>query len=135
MVRYVYDRNPVQRERFGKAGLVPSEMHVRIAPIAGRADERLAIKGVTFFPREIEEVLLETPGVGSNYQIVIEDADGLKEITVNVEMEHEKNKAKVANHLRDRFGLSFKVEVFAPGKLSRPEGAKVQRVIHRKREG
>ncbi|MCX5771364.1 MAG: AMP-binding protein [Candidatus Hydrogenedentes bacterium] len=108
--------------------------HVRIAPIAGRADERLAIKGVTFFPTEIEEVLLETPGVGSNYQIVIEDADGLKEITVNVEMEHEKNKTKVANHLRDRFGLSFKVEAFPPGGLSRPEGIKVQRVVHRKRD-
>jgi phenylacetate-CoA ligase len=108
--------------------------HVRIAPIVGRADERLAIKGVTFFPRQIEEVLLETPGVGSNYQIVIEDADGLKEITVNVEMEHEKDKVQVVNHLRDRFGLSLKVEVFAPGKLSRPEGAKVQRVVHRKRE-
>jgi pyruvate formate-lyase activating enzyme-like uncharacterized protein len=50
-------------------------------------------------------------------------------------MEHVKNKVQVVNHLRDRFGLSFKVHVFAPGKLARPEGAKVQRVVHYKREG
>lgn len=107
--------------------------HVRIAPIKGRTDDRLAIKGVTFFPREIEEVLMETPGVGSNYLIVIEDDDGLKEIAIEVEMENQQDKPKVVNHLRDRFGLSFKVEAHPPGALAHPEGAKVERVIHRQR--
>jgi len=105
--------------------------HVRIAPIKGRTDDRLAIKGVTFFPREIEEILMETPGVGSNYLIVIEDHDGLKEIAIEVEMENQQEITRVVNHLRDRFGLSFKVEAHPPGALAQPEGAKVQRVIHR----
>ena len=59
--------------------------HVRIAPITGRVDDMLIVKGVNFFPRQVEQALMEIPGVGSNYQIIIEEIDGVKDVRINVE--------------------------------------------------
>jgi len=61
--------------------------HIRIAPITGRIDDMIIVKGVNFFPKQVEQTLMSIPGVGSNYQILVEEIDGVKDVRVNVEAE------------------------------------------------
>ena len=59
--------------------------HLKIAPITGRRDDMLIVKGVNFFPKQIEQTLLGIPGIGNNYQIIVEEVDGVNNVRVNVE--------------------------------------------------
>lgn len=102
--------------------------HVRIAPITGRVDDMLIIKGVNFFPSQVEQALMEIPGVRPHYQIIIEDADGVKDVRVNVEAESGVTGFIVEKHLKEALGFSPKGDVFKPGELPRQEG-KAQRVF------
>jgi len=104
--------------------------HLRLDSISGRTDDMLIIKGVNFFPTQVEQALLEIPGVHPQYQIIIEDRHGVKDIRVNVEAEGNVTGFMVAKHLKERLGFSPQGDVFAPGTLPRPEG-KAVRVIKR----
>ncbi len=103
--------------------------HVRIAPITGRVDDMLIIKGVNFFPRQIEQVLMQIPGVGSTYQIIIEEIDGIKDLRVNVEAEPGVTGFAVEKALKEALGFSPKGDIFPIGELPRQPG-KAQRVFH-----
>ncbi len=59
--------------------------HLRIAPITGRIDDMIIVNGVNFFPKQVEQTLMNIPGVGSNYQIIVEEVNGVKDVRVNVE--------------------------------------------------
>ena len=93
----------------------------------------LIIKGVNFFPAQVEQALLEIPGVHPHYQIVIEETGGVKDIRVNVEAEEGVTGYTVAKHLKERLGFSPKGDVFKPGTLPRQEG-KAVRVIFKKND-
>ena len=41
----------------------------------------LIVKGVNFFPKQ---TLLGIPGIGNNYQIIVEEVDGVNDVLVNV---------------------------------------------------
>ena len=101
---------------------------LRIARIDGRLDDMLIIKGVNFFPKQVEQALLEIPGVLPEYQIIIEQQHGINDIRINVEAEVGVTGFTVAKHLKERLGFSPKGDVFAPGTLPRAEG-KAKRVI------
>ncbi|ABK13816.1 MAG: phenylacetate--CoA ligase [Methanothrix sp.] len=107
--------------------------HIRIAPITGRIDDMLIVKGVNFFPKQVEQALMQIPGIGANYQIIVEDIDGVKEIRINVEAEPGVTGYIVEKALKEALGFSPKGDVFPIGSLPRTEG-KAQRVIHRKRQ-
>jgi len=102
--------------------------HVRIAPITGRVDDMLIFKGVNFFPKQVEQALMQIPGVGSNYQILVDDTDGIREVTVNVEAEPQVTGYTVEKVLKETLGFSPKGDVFPIGKLARQEG-KAKRVF------
>ncbi|MDR3109534.1 MAG: phenylacetate--CoA ligase [Planctomycetaceae bacterium] len=104
--------------------------HVRIAPISGRTDDMLIIKGVNFFPSQVEQALLEIPGVLPHYQIIIEETDGVKDIRVNVEVESGVTGFVVEKHLKEKLGFSPKGDVFKAGELPRQDG-KAQRVFYK----
>ncbi len=108
--------------------------HLRLAPITGRVDDMLIVKGVNFFPKQVEQALMEIPGVKLNYQIIIEEKDGVKDVTINVEAERGVTGYIVEKHLKERLGFSPKGDVFAPGALPRQEG-KAKRVFHRDANG
>jgi phenylacetate-CoA ligase len=108
--------------------------HVRIAPIAGRTDDMIIVKGVNFFPRQIEEIVMGIQGIGVHYQIVIEETDGIQDLYVNVEGEPGVTWAVVAKQLRDALGFTPKGDVFPRGHLPRQEG-KAKRVFYRDAEG
>jgi phenylacetate-CoA ligase len=104
---------------------------LRIDRIHGRCDDMLIVKGVNFFPKQVEQALMEIPGVGAEYQIVITETDGVCDVTIHVEAAEGVTGFQVEKHLKERLGFSPKGDVFKPGTLPRSEG-KAQRVIRRK---
>jgi len=105
--------------------------HVRIESITGRLDDMIIVKGVNFFPSQVEHALMEIPGVKPHYQIIIEDNQGVKDVRINVEAEPGVTGYMVEKHLKEALGFSPKGDVFKPGELPRQEG-KAQRVFYEK---
>ncbi len=103
--------------------------HVRIAPISGRVDDMLIIKGINFFPSQVEQALLEIPGVLPNYQIIVTERRGVKDVRINVETDGSVTGFTVEKHLKERLGFSPKGDVFPAGGLPRQEG-KAKRVFY-----
>lgn len=103
--------------------------HIRLAPITGRRDDMLIVKGVNFFPRQIEQTLLGIPGIGNNYQIIVEEIDGVNSVRINVEAEPGVTGYMVEKALKEALGFSPKGDVFPLGDLPRQEG-KAKRVFH-----
>ena len=103
--------------------------HVRIAPISGRVDDMLIIKGINFFPSQVEQALMEIPGILPNYQIIIEERHGVKDVRINVEADGSVTGFTVEKHLKERLGFSPKGDVFPAGGLPRQEG-KAKRVFY-----
>ncbi len=109
--------------------------HRRLHRITGRADDMLVVRGVNIYPQQIERVLMALPGVGRNYQIVL---DGLDEMTINVELaeagfdghvEHlTRLQSEVADRLRAEILTKPRVHLVPPGTLPVSEG-KAKRVI------
>lgn len=131
---------PVIRFRTGDLSRIHSRKrcacgrtHVRISPITGRVDDMLIFKGVNFFPKQVEHALMQIPGVGSNYQILVDDTDGIREVTVNVEAESQVTGYMVEKVLKETLGFSPKGDVFPIGKLPRQEG-KAKRVFFKSKE-
>lgn len=106
---------------------------LRLDRITGRTDDMLIVKGVNFYPRQVEEALLEIPGVRDEFQIILEEHHGMTDVTVNVEAEPGVTGHQVAKHLKERLGFLPKGEVFPVGALPRSEG-KAKRVIRTVRE-
>lgn len=108
--------------------------HLRLAPIMGRVDDMLIVKGVNFFPSQVEQALMSIPGVLNNYQIIIEEENGVTDVRVNVEAEPGVTGFTVEKVLKEALGFSPKGDVFAPGSLPRQEG-KAKRVFRRLADG
>jgi phenylacetate-CoA ligase len=103
---------------------------LRIDRITGRTDDMLIVKGVNFYPRQVEQALKEIPGVADEFQIILEEKGGVTEVTINVEAENGVTGHTVAKHLRERLGFLPKGDVFPIGTLPRSEG-KAKRVVRR----
>lgn len=99
---------------------------VRIDRITGRLDDMLIVKGVNFFPKQVEQALMEIPGVLSHYQIIIEEVHGVRDVRINVEAEEGVTGYMVEKHLKERLGFSPKGDIFKPGSLPRQEGKAVR---------
>jgi phenylacetate-CoA ligase len=110
----------------------------RIGRIMGRTDDMLIINGVNVFPSQIEEVIMRMKEIGNNYQIVIDKAGALDEMTVKVEVNQdnfsddmrdlEKLKNKIRENLKATVFINPKVELHESGVLPVYEG-KAKRVF------
>lgn len=105
---------------------------VRLDRITGRTDDMLIVKGVNFYPRQVEQALMEIPGVKDEFQIILDEVNGMTEVTVNVEAEPGVTGHMVAKHLRERLGFLPRGDVFPVGTLPRTEG-KAKRVVRVKK--
>lgn len=109
--------------------------HRRIERITGRSDDMLIVRGVNFYPQQIEQVLMKVPGVGCNYLVTLR---GLDEITVQVEFTEAsfdgqvdhlvRLQNQITEKLRAEILVKPKVELVPPGSLPVSEG-KAKRVI------
>jgi phenylacetate-CoA ligase len=106
----------------------------RLGRISGRTDDMLIVRGVNFFPTQLEELLLDCAGLSAHYEIEISRPSRLDELTVRVEADAGAPQARAnaaARRLReaikDMIGVSATVDLVGAGTLARSEG-KAQRV-------
>ena len=107
--------------------------HPRIQRIKGRSDDMLIIGGVNVFPSQIEHVLMNIPGLGDQYQIVV-TRDELDRLTVKVEAAADRlNDSKLLRRIQDDLlavlGIRADVELLELGGLPRSEVGKARRVV------
>ena len=101
----------------------------------------LIVKGVNFFPRQVEEVLMQVPHVGSSYQIFVEEVEGINTLYINVEVKPgvtgkmPVTAATVEKRIREAMGFAPTVNVFPVGHLPRSEGGKAKRVFYKDAQG
>jgi phenylacetate-CoA ligase len=107
---------------------------LRIDRLRGRTDDMVIFKGVNFYPRQVEALLLRQRGFGHEYQIVLEADAGGERMTILVEVEpgHDAATAtRVSRELRELLSLGAELRTCAVGELERPQG-KAVRVIDRR---
>ena len=107
----------------------------RMDKITGRSDDMLIIRGVNVFPTQIEERVLQQPGLAPHYQIRVSRKGQLDIMTVQVERnadvadtDTEKIAQALKKDIKDFVGVSAGIEVCDPGQVARSEG-KAVRVI------
>jgi phenylacetate-CoA ligase len=108
---------------------------LRIDRFRGRTDDMIIVKGVNFYPRQIESLLLRHREIGPEYQIRLDAAAGGERLTVTVEAEGAGDgglTARLRREIHDLLGLSADVRLCAPGAIERPVG-KAVRVVDARR--
>ena len=101
--------------------------HVRaMGSFTGRADDLLNLRGIKFFPSQIEQAVRAVDGVRDEFEIVLStDESGLDVMTVRVEHDGHEHAGPVAgavaDQIRARCEVRADVEVLAPDTLARTE--------------
>lgn len=111
----------------------------RMEKVTGRSDDMLIVRGVNVFPTQIEELVLERAELSGHYQIELTRTGRLDEMLVRVEARPEAFGASdagaaLALAVKERIGVSARVEVLPPGGVERSLG-KARRVIDRRPKG
>jgi len=113
--------------------------HARlVGGVRGRADDMLVVRGVNVFPSAVEELVRATPGLGDEYQLVINasvhDAAGfMKSIHVRVEQSDASADAatlatRLEQEIKQRLQVGAHVDVLPQGTLARSTH-KAKRVV------
>ena len=112
--------------------------HLRLDRLQGRTDDMVIFRGVNFYPRQIESLLLKQPGVGHEYQIVLDRAAGGSDrLALLIEAREgfaETGLPQLRSELRELLSLSPEITVLKEGELPRPPG-KAVRVVDRRQAG
>ncbi len=115
---------------------------IRMSRVKGRSDDMLIIRGVNVLPSQIEEAILQVPGLAPYYLIEVSRPGILDEITVKVEIHPDfiSDKMSEMQLLRDRVlrrineitGIHVNVELLPPNTLERSTGKACRVIDHRK---
>jgi phenylacetate-CoA ligase len=115
---------------------------VRMRRVTGRTDDMLIVRGVNVFPSQVEEVLMDIPGVGPHYQIIVDRQGYLDEFEVQVELaadyftgkfrDLETLERTVKERLQTILQITPKVKLVEYKSLERTVG-KAKRVIDKRR--
>ncbi len=115
--------------------------HARMARVFGRSDDMLIIRGVNFFPSQVEDILVAIEGVEPHYQIVVDRSGVMDDVEVQVEVAAdifsdeikvlERLEKKIVGAVRDDLGISVKVKLVEPKSIQRSEG-KARRVVDKR---
>ncbi|RLF38625.1 MAG: phenylacetate--CoA ligase [Thermoplasmata archaeon] len=113
--------------------------HVKHAPIKGRSDDMIIVKGTNIFPSQVEEAVMKHPEAGNNWLMIIEKQGDMDTITVKVEgkqkydeREKERIAAAIQKEIRVITTFGMRVEVVDPDTLPVSEG-KAKRVIDKRK--
>jgi phenylacetate-CoA ligase len=132
---------------------------VKMQRVTGRTDDMLIIRGVNFFPSQIESIIMKRWGVSSHYMVVVDRPGAMDEVEVKIEVNDEfmkkaaadvlagseqdilgdvatarQKRANLLRDIKDIIGITVKVTLVAPGTIPRSEG-KAKRVDDRRPKG
>lgn len=106
----------------------------RMAKVRERTDDMLIVRGVNFYPAQIEEILEGIEGARPHFLIVLERAQGLVDVELRVEVDEHvfsdvmgvmvRFQAAVADKLQAALGLQARVRLVEPGAVERTPGAR-----------
>ncbi len=99
----------------------------RMEKITGRSDDMLITRGVNLFPSQIEELILNTPGLSPHYVLEVTKQGPLDHLAVIVEGSSD-GAATLAHSIKSYVGISAEVRV---GTIERSIG-KAKRVIDKR---
>jgi phenylacetate-CoA ligase len=131
---------PLLRYRTGDVGsLVPYKRckcgvtQPKISLIRGRVSQFIRVNGKRILPMDVEEIVAVTPGLGDEYQIILDQPGELKKLKVKAEVRPEIQNAedakeKMKGKLNKDLGIECEVELVPLGSLGRSL-FKAQRVI------
>ena len=129
---------------------------IRMKKLTGRTDDLLIIRGVNFFPSQIESIILKREGVSPHYLVVVDRQGSMDEVEVRIEVtddfmakaaahvlkgqEHDivsdvlaaREKTKnLVRDIKDIVGITVKVTLVPPGTIPRSEG-KAKRIVDKR---
>lgn len=96
--------------------------------VLGRADDITKVKGVLLAPSAIEDVVRSIPGLGNEFEVIVDRKGDAETITLKVETAEELTKdaidglrGKLATELRLKTNLGYNLEIYSPDSLPRYE--------------
>jgi phenylacetate-CoA ligase len=115
---------------------------LRMAPVSGRTDDLILLRGVGFFPSQIEEVLSGFEGVSPFFQIILDQEGGIDTIQIRVEISGaiqsvdkvkaiESLRTQIAQRIATVLDVEAKVVLIEPGSL-RQLATGTERVVDRR---
>ncbi len=110
----------------------------RMGKIVGRSDDMLIIRGVNLFPTQVEELVLQEPGLGGQYQLVVTRDGHLDELVIRCELALGATDDGIGRRLSERIknliGVSAKVSVEQPESIERTLVGKARRVVDQRKK-
>lgn len=110
----------------------------RMEKVTGRSDDMMIVRGVNVFPTQVEELILEHPDLSAHYQIVLQREGRLDDMHVVVEEragsvigDAQAAGERLQAAIKDRIGISARVDVVAPGAIERSVG-KAKRIVDKR---
>ena len=109
--------------------------HRRIARLKGRSDDMIILKGVNFFPIQIETILMSFKELGGNYLITIDTVGNNDEMLIEVELSDlftddysalEQLHKQVVRQLKNELLITPRVKLVSKGSLPVSEGKAVR---------
>ena len=124
-VTRIHSREPC---RCGRTG-------VRLDRFQGRTDDMVIFKGVNFYPRQVEQLLLRHASLDHEYQLRLEvDPERGERLVICVESVTDLDRGteeRLRQELRDYLSLSAEIRRLPLGEIPRPQG-KAVRVLDRR---
>ena len=103
--------------------------------VIGRLDDQINLRGVKFYPSDVEHVVRSVAGAGSEFQMVRYTVAGVPELDIRVEADeriapdtYDRLQAQLSHALRDELAVRVGVQVVAPASLPRAQ-FKARRLI------
>ncbi len=96
----------------------------------------IIVRGVNVYPSNVEHALLSVPDAAPHYQLVVERAGLMDELTVQcepaaAEVDSAALRDAVERVLQEQLGIRVRADVLEPGAVPRSEG-KAVRVVDRR---
>jgi len=111
----------------------------RMGKIVGRSDDMLIIRGVNVFPTQIEEIVLQSPKLSGQYQLVVGRDGPLDTLKVRTELNIASAQASpteitelqhwLQHRIKTLVGVSTTIDILPPDSIERTLTGKARRVL------
>jgi phenylacetate-CoA ligase len=114
----------------------------RIEKITARSDDMIILRGVNLFPSQIEELILQLPGLGPHFQCILTKSGRMDNLNIRVEArsaevnqdERKRLAGELRHEIKSRIGVSVGVDVVDVGGVARSTGKAVRVLDNRSPE-